>query len=337
MKRIVRLLFAGTATLMAAALLAGFVSESVIRSQVRSEFPVAGRMIDIGDRSIQLDCRGAGTPTVVLESGLDVLGSLSWSAVHDSLAAITRTCAYSRAGMLWSDPSNVPFSTKAVAHDLHAMLAAAGESAPLVLVGHSIGGLYVAKYRELFSRDVVGMVLVDASHPGQVARMEAASGASMAQPMGLLKTAAALAPTGLLRMLAPPMVPPRAPAVTQRTVMAFVPMSARALVNESRDLASTFADGRSSRDLGDLPLVVLSAGAPKSADELKTNGLTEEQGRKLAVVWDSLQTELAQSSTSGRHESLADASHSIQFDRPDVVVSAVREVVGRVRNVGAKQ
>jgi hypothetical protein len=69
----------------------------------------------------------------------------------------------------------------------------------------------------------------------------------------------------------------------------------------------------------------------------KANGLTEEQGRKLAVVWDSLQTELSLSSTNGRREALADASHSIQFDRPDAVVRAVREVVGRVRSAVAKR
>ena len=49
-----------------------------------------------------------GSPTVVLESGLDTYGSLAWASVHDSIAATTRVCAYSRAGIMWSDPASGP-------------------------------------------------------------------------------------------------------------------------------------------------------------------------------------------------------------------------------------
>ena len=52
---------------------------------------------------IQLDCHGMGSPTVVLEAGLGNLGSLSWSAVQDSIATTTRVCSYSRAGIMWSE------------------------------------------------------------------------------------------------------------------------------------------------------------------------------------------------------------------------------------------
>ena len=59
--------------------------------------------MDIGGRKIQMDCRGIGSPTVVLQSGLDALGSLSWAAVHDEIVKTSRVCAYSRSRILWSD------------------------------------------------------------------------------------------------------------------------------------------------------------------------------------------------------------------------------------------
>jgi len=92
------------ACVLAIVVVAGASIEGLMRYRAARDYPAPGRLVDVGGRRLQIDCRGSGSPTVVLESGLDNLGSLSWAAVHDSLARTTRVCAYSRAGMLWSDP-----------------------------------------------------------------------------------------------------------------------------------------------------------------------------------------------------------------------------------------
>ena len=63
----------------------------------------SGERVDIGGRSLYLDCRGEGSPTVVLEAGMGS-GRRAWAPVLDALAATTRTCAYDRAGRGSSDP-----------------------------------------------------------------------------------------------------------------------------------------------------------------------------------------------------------------------------------------
>ena len=73
-------------------LVVGAVWEQVQRRAAARRFPPQGTLVDIGGRKIQLDCRGSGSPTVVLIHGLDTGGALSWSAVHDSIARTTRTC-----------------------------------------------------------------------------------------------------------------------------------------------------------------------------------------------------------------------------------------------------
>src|SRR3954447_9736477 len=80
--------------LLVAAMLTGFIYEVWSRHRVVAEFPPHGLLIDIGGRRIHLDCRGTGTPIVVFESGLDMYGSLSWSAVQDQVARTTRACSY---------------------------------------------------------------------------------------------------------------------------------------------------------------------------------------------------------------------------------------------------
>jgi pimeloyl-ACP methyl ester carboxylesterase len=327
----IRRITLGLAGLVVLALIVGAASEQVIRRRVSTKFPAAGRLIEIGGRSIQLDCRGTGSPTVVLEAGLDVLGSLSWATVHDSLAAMTRTCAYSRAGILWSGRSDRPFSVNAAVADLRLTLDKAGERAPFLMVGHSIGGLYATAFTRRFRADVAGLVLVDASHPDQIARLEASTGVTMLPPSRPLSVAARLAGTGILRFLPESADPSTAPVAVRSNASAHLPTSVAALASETRGLHATFAETRSFRALGDLPLVVLTAGAPTPPAALQQMGMSRAQGERMRTEWIAMQMERSTWTSHGRHVLLPDASHYVQFDRPDAVVSAVREIIGQVQ------
>ena len=334
--------FRRIATIAAAAAVAativGAAGEATMRRDAERRFPPAGRLVDVGGgRRLQLDCRGAGSPTVVLEAGLDHLGALAWAAVHDSLARTTRTCAYSRAGILWSDAAPGAFDARRNARDLHAALAAAGESAPWVMVAHSLGGPYALLFTDAYPAETRGLVLVDASHPDQVARLEAATGHAMTPPTGLLALGATLAWTGIAR-LAPDGAPDaRWPARAVEVPRALLPRSLAGLLAETRALRTTLAEAGGARRLGDRPLVVLTAMAPMDAAQLAANGVTRAEGERVKAAWKLLQDDEATLSSESRHELLYDASHYIQFDRPDAVIRAVREVVGRVRTEGGQR
>jgi len=322
----------GLAALGAIALLSGASYEQLMRGRAREAQPMPGRLVDVGHgRRIQIDCRGDGSPTVVLEAGLDNFGSLSWATVHDSIATTTRVCAYSRAGVMWSDPSNAPFDLTAMARDLHGALAAAGESAPWVVVGHSIGGPYVMAFTHAYPSEVQGLVFVDASHPEQFERFRTIAGKSLAPPPGLVKTGAALAWTGLVRLWPVGEAPASWPVEVRRVAPAFLPMSVRALAKETEAVPATLAAASTMRQLGDRPLVVLTAGQEQSQAELSSMGLSREQGVRLGEARRSMHDDQATWTRRGRHELVSGASHYIQFDRPDVVVRAVREVVDLVR------
>ena len=328
----------GIAALAAITLLAGASYEQLMRRRALSTFPVPGRLVDVGGgRRMQIDCRGAGSPTVVLESGLDYLGSLSWVAVHDSIAATTRVCGYSRAGIMWSDASDAAFDVASVAHDLHTALAAAGERAPYVLVGHSIGGPYVMAFTQAYPSEVKGLVLVDASHPDQFARFRDISGKSLVPPPGEVKLGAALAWTGLVRLLTARAAPPSWPLEARRVAPTFLPLSVAALAKETPAVPATLAATRAMRQLDDRPLVVLTAGQEQPPAALHAMGLTREQGIRLRDTARVLHDDQASWSRRGRHEVVPDAGHYIHFDRPVVVVRATRGVVDAVRTSGTKR
>ena len=309
----------------------GATFESVTRRNMLRRYPAPGRMVDVGGRRIQIDCRGAGSPTVVLESGLGNLGSLSWVAAHDSIARTSRVCAYSRAGIMWSDPSNAPFDPLLAAHDLHAALAGAGEHAPWVLVGHSIGGPYITVFTAEYPAEVAGLVYVDPTHPDQFAQYNAIVGRRMQPDVSIVAVGNAVAWSGLLRALPGETPPASWPRTLAEAPPAFLPLSVRGMLAEMRAVDRTLAEAGKHRQLGQRPVVVLTAMAPASPSELAANGITSAEYARLRAASKALHMSQSSWSSKGRHELVPDATHYIQLDRPDVVIRAVREVVTAVR------
>ena len=121
-----------------------------------------GKMVDVGGYNLYLDCRGQGSPTVILESGLDD-SSAAWGAVQPEIAKFTQVCSYDRAYIGFSDAGPVPWTLHQQVFDLHQLLKAANIPGPYVLVGQSLGGLLNQLYKSLYSADVAGMILVDST------------------------------------------------------------------------------------------------------------------------------------------------------------------------------
>lgn len=334
MKKWLRRIALSVVALLLAVVVAGAGYEFLGRRSATRDFPPPGALVDIGGRRIHVDCRGAGSPTVVLVSGLDINGALAWSAVHDSLAATSRTCAYSRAGIMWSDPSPDPVTGKGVADDLHAALAKAGEKAPFVMVGHSLGGPYIMTYTKYYGDEVAGLVMVDASHPEQMQRMAkiAPAAGDPESALGPIKIASALSWAGVARLatsLTPRM--PNQSEASARASSAYSTQSLPGALKEMMALGAIFDEAGTFRQLGDRPLYVLTAMRPLGAAELTALKLTPEKGKDFKALWKAMHDEEASWSTRSQHVSLDDASHYVQFDRPDVVIKAVRSVVDSVR------
>lgn len=120
-----------------------------------------GRLVRLPDgRMLNLRCAGHGAPTVVLESGFGA-DSHAWFKVQPAIAAITRVCAYDRAGYGFSEPGPQPRSGAAIARDLDQALTEANLAGPYVVVGHSAGGLYARLFAARRPGDVVGLVFLD--------------------------------------------------------------------------------------------------------------------------------------------------------------------------------
>jgi len=152
--------------LVVVALAFGTVYQSIAGNIDETKYKAPGQLVDIGGRHLHLYRTGHGSPTVILESGLG-WGLGTWRDVQAGAAEFTQVCSYDRAGYGWSDPDPSPRTSSEIVRDLHTLLQKAGVQPPYVLVGHSIGGLYMQLYAATYPSDVSGMVLLDSSHEEQ--------------------------------------------------------------------------------------------------------------------------------------------------------------------------
>ncbi|MBC3758175.1 alpha/beta hydrolase [Hyunsoonleella sp. SJ7] len=116
--------------------------------------------------TLEYALKGNGSPTIVFESGMGQ--SLdTWNKIFDSLSQHNRVYAYNRPGYSNSTNNKLPNSVQEVAQQLRENLKKENIEPPYILVGHSLGGLFINMYARLYPDEVAGVVFIDASHPEQ--------------------------------------------------------------------------------------------------------------------------------------------------------------------------
>lgn len=290
----------------------GALVQDVTAHQVRNDHPAPGRTFAVGDHRLHIDCHGAGGPTVVLFNGLGEF-SASWARITDQVGDTTRVCAYDRAGQGWSDDVDEPQDGATAAADLHTLLAAAGESGPYVLVGHSTGGPYAMTYAAQYPGEVAGMVLLDSSSPRQFADLPAypLQYALMKRGLSLLPT---LARVGLGPVLGPSSDLPG----TEGDLVEAMSSTVRAQRNGRDELSMVplvFEQSQSLITLEDLPLVVLTA-----SENLDTEGWAAAQDRLATLSSDSLHRDVR-------------SSHAGMVEDPEGSEASVAAITTVVRSV----
>lgn len=312
----------------------GATYERLMRQKTAREFPPPGQLADIGGRRIHIDCKGSGSPTVILEAGADTSGSALWHPVAQAVSRTTRVCSYDRAGLMWSDPGPLPRDGEAIVADLHKALEVTKEHGPYVLVGASLGGPLVMLYTKHHPREVAGVVLVDSAHPDQISRLEQASGIEDDPAPLAFRAIARLAWTGLPRLLLPTPELPELPDRVAAEVAAYQAPSLRAALDEAATMSAIFRQAGTFRDLGDRPLAVLSHGKQwqdYTPAQRAGAGMNKHQFERHERAWLEMQDELAAWSSDSTHRILRNSSHVVQLERPDAVIAAITEVVVKAR------
>lgn len=295
----------------------GFLYENISEARDRRFNAMPGKLVNVDGRKMHIYCTGEGSPTVVLDSGLGDT-YLSWRRVQPEIAKSTRVCSYDRAGLGYSESSSQPRTAKVIAGELHQLLQAAGIAPPYVLVGHSMGGYDVRLFASLYRSEVVGMVLVDASHPDQENRLPSELKNLEGSWHREMELVVATMPFGVPRLFG------LCDADASSRAADCNGPSAKERMSEMRAFPDSAAETATTGSLGDVPLAVLSHDPDKLPPDL-----SPDLAKATNEAWEKMQVDLGHLSIRGTQSIVKNSSHNIQHDRPDAVVAAVRDVIDR--------
>lgn len=269
--------------------------------------PPPGEVMQSGHFALHLHERGirGRGPTVILDAGGGSF-SAQWGWIAPALAEHAHVVAYDRPGLGWSRPSALPEDGYEVARALAAALRARGIEGPYVMVGHSFGSVMIRVFAQQFPGDVAGLVHVDPRY----LRMEPVVGEDvLREGARMQRWLPMLARLGAARLANPARgmvgtLPAREAAQGLAMFVSTAHLSAMAnewpMSNRTVDRLAAVGE-----NLGDLPNIVLSAGAPDEYFHGERRSRFTETQRALAAL-----------STRGEHRVVAGADHyTIVTDR----------------------
>jgi pimeloyl-ACP methyl ester carboxylesterase len=251
-------------------------------------------------REVYLECRGEGSPMVMLESGGGLAAS-QWSvlapgspltAVFPAVSQFTRVCAYDRPGTVQvpdgaasrSDPVPLPRTFADMVIELRELLEAADVPGPYVLAGHSMGGAVARLFAGQYPDDVAGFVSLDAANAT------------------IYESFVELVGPGCCDL----------PGVEFRVQEAIVEL-------------------RAARPLPRIPMVVLEHSRDRQQFPNPIGWPADWPIPELLDIWDRAQEEIAALVPGAVFDVAEHSEHNIMIDQPVLVTDSIRAVVDAVR------
>ncbi len=312
------------AALACAAVAASATFNAVSLLYFRAHNPPPGDTYLVAGHRMHMICTGSGSPTLVLDAGLGN-DSLIWGGVQPWLSQTTRVCAYDRAGFGWSDALPPPRDADHVASELHQLLLQANINGPIVLMGHSIAGIYIRDYATRYPVDVAGLVFVDSSTPLQNQHPAFRAFLAKRPPVPLMRLEAS---AGI----------PRLKGECSQKFPGFDAHTAKLLAEENcheqfgAELGELDSFTRSGEETvhtgpyGALPTLIFSQDPLKTLSEPNPKYLVD-----LANAWNQMQGDLLKLSTHSRRIIAKGSTHYVQLDRADLIKKEIPLFIEQIR------
>lgn len=313
-------------------LVGGCTYQRIALARTREQYPAPGKLVEVDGHLMHIHCEGSGSPTVVIDAGNGSF-SVEWMPIQGELSQTTRVCVYDRAGYGWSKAGPHPRDGAQVVSELHTLLQVGGEASPYLLVGHSLGGVHVRLFVTKYPDEVAGLVLVDTAHPLTITpEFEK----QMQTSIGFYRVLNLMAGSGLLRILGPlggkdslPTTARKLPTELQEIYLNLLldPNQYATAISEMEQLPQTFQQTSQKmtgeHPLGDLPLIVLTAGQTSAPGSTPFN----EQNVPVSNSQIELQLELAGLSSRGEQRVIAESGHSVHLDAPEEIIKAICDML----------
>ena len=305
-------------------------------------FPPPGRLVSTGALRLHLHQQGAGEPVVVLEAGI-AGSSLGWALVQPEIGKFTSVCSYDRAGLGWSAKPEEARTVDQMTSELRGLLASAGCPPPYILVGHSFGGLLIRAYAYRYPSHVAGLLFVDPVSLCEWTECGAAQRQRLLGGARLSRRGALLARLGIVRAALALLVAGsrQVPKLIGRTAAGKGLLVLERLVGQVQKLPPAvhpMIQSHWSSPKCFLAMAAYLECLPASAAEAQKMRIPAGIPFTVLSAENATQTEFEERESwtrekpNARHVVVAGSGHWIQIEKPEAVVSAVKELIETVRN-----
>ena len=281
-----------------------------------------GRMVELGGRRIHLHCEGRGAETVVMIHGTPRF-SFHFALVQPKVASFARVCVYDRAGDAWSDSVPGQPSARILVEELDRVIRHLSPRRPVVLAGHSVGGVLARAYYAQHPERVSAMVLIDTAPPqgGQI-RVNGEPKALVDATVEELRAYAAEA-------AARPR--PIAPKATLASPFDKLPAQFHAAHLWATDKWQAYAAGVDMFQAMEYQADLYKMAAKATSATLPVWFLSRAATPEGPDPWVEAQEKMASAWAKGKMVRVAPSGHDIQLDQPGAVVAAIRDAVDSAR------
>jgi len=325
----------GMLLLLVVILITGYFYESSKRKSAPFEHPAPGKMVQAGDHRLHVRLIGQGDFTVIMDAGLGELGSFAFLAVEKQLAQHAKVLLYDRAGCNWSEPSASKRTPEHIAKELHLVVQQLGITGPIILVGHSQGGLNMMQYAAMFREQVKGLVLLDAAHPEAFATMPTDVKEVLLNASGNIGFVNFLAKTGIMRAIMPEnalQLPDKIAGINHDSIAilltSFFPQTMNhCIYPEHKDGVVNHGLTMNDLQLDSLPVRILAATGSMKGPMGAPPGWNDELEKKHIPYWSAMQQGLLALSSNSEIAVLKNSGHGIQSTQPDTVVRTILALI----------
>ncbi len=313
-----------TLTIILLLIAVGFLYEQYARHKAKS-YKIAGDFVDVGGHKLHYLKKGEGNATIIFESGADFGGHIVWRNIQDKLSKNFTTLSYDRAGVLYSQRGDNPKTAAAIAEELHILVEKLELPKPYILVGHSLAGFTLRSFVDKYPKHVVGAVLLDPAHPDTFGDFPPKTRKKYTNfpPMWVVTPLLRL---GVIRIVFSKLIDKFAPNAQKsekenfKEAVDLIHKGFGTYIEEFSSLLKLSAETKG-LEFREIPIVVLGATKPTFD--------TPEDWDGVKVMNDNHINKTVKSSPNGKYIAV-DCPHTIQFEKPDLVVEVVEEFAKEV-------